>query len=311
MIIGVDLGATNIVAGLVDAEHVVVRSARAATPARHGPDAVLGRVAALVARLAVDGVEALGVGACGLVDEHGVVMETTATMPGWRGVDLAAELAARTGLPCAADNDGNAAALGEAIAGAGRGSRAVATLTLGTGVGGGLVVDGEIFHGAGAMAATFGHLKVRRGGRRCACGSRGCLEAYASAWAARQSLGIDARAAFAAARSGDDAARRFVDEAARALGVAFADIAHSINPDVIVLTGGVSEGWARLSPLALETYRRHALTRAFATTRVVRGDLPRRAGVVGAAALARRRGGGRQGATASSATSQRQLRGNR
>jgi glucokinase len=212
-------------------------------------------------------------------------------MPGLEGTDLPREIRRRTGCRTFADNDGNAAALGEARHGAGRGVRSVAMLTLGTGVGGGYVLDGAVVRGGGEMAATFGHLKVRRGGRRCACGARGCLEAYASAWAFRNSaLRMDGKELFGAARRGEDRAGRLLDEAADALGTAFAEIAHALNPDVIVVGGGIARGWPRLRPRAIARFREDALPRAFASTRVVRAALGTDAGIVGAACLLDQRG---------------------
>jgi glucokinase len=129
---------------------------------------------------------------------------------------------------------------------------------------------------------------VRRGGRRCPCGARGCLEAYASAWAFRRSaLRRDARDVFRAARRGDARAGRLVDEAADALGTAFAEIAHALNPELIVVGGGIARAWSRLRPRAIARFRDDAIARAFESTRVVRGLLGAEAGVIGAACLAR------------------------
>jgi glucokinase len=222
------------------------------------------------------------------VNAEGVVLETTDTLPGWAGVDIPRELARRLSVPCRADNDGNAAALAEATFGAGRGLDTVAMLTLGTGVGGGLVIGGRIFHGAGGMTATFGHLPVRPDGRRCACGARGCLEAYASAWAMRRARGGgEPDEVFRRARGGDPRARALVEAAADALGVALAQIAHAINPDVIVLGGGIARGFGALRGRAFRRYGELALARARETTAIRRARLGTAAGIVGAGLLAR------------------------
>jgi glucokinase len=264
----------------------ITARARARTCPEDGPDAVLDRCATLVEQLSVQGHQpvGVGVGSCGLVDQHGVVLETTDTMPGWAGVDIPTELARRCGVPCRADNDGNAAALGEAICGAGRGHRLVMILTLGTGV----VLDGEILHGAGSMAGSFGHTKVTRGGARCACGARGCLEAYASAWAFRQALDMDAAEVFAMATDGDRRAQRLVDQAAWALGTALANIANGLNPDVIAIGGGLAKAWEQLVAPALSTYEASALRTAFHSTKVVPAQLGEDAGILGAAILGAR-----------------------
>jgi glucokinase len=285
--IGIDIGATTIKGGLVDLRTgaIVVR-ARKATPA--GQLAVLDAAATVAERIAGGrrSRSAVGVASCGLVSADGFVLETTETMPDWDAVDIPTELGKRLGRRVVADNDGNVATLAEAKLGAGRGVRHVAGLILGTGVGGGLVVDGRIFHGAGSMAATFGHLKVRAGGRRCACGAKGCLEAYASAWAFRRAARLEGREVFARARRGDPICQRIVDDAADALGAAGAQIAHAINPDVIVIGGAIGTSFRRMEARALTRFRDLALSRAFATTRLARAQLGADAGIVGAALLA-------------------------
>jgi glucokinase len=287
-VVGVDVGGTRVKAALFDSRARTVRRATASTPSGP-PGPVIERLAALILGLrGSHRVRAVGVGFCGMVDHRrGVVLETTETLPGWRDVPLARELASRVGVPCVIDNDANLAALGEATLGAGRGADPVVAFTLGTGVGGGIVIDGELLRGAGGMAANLGHLGVRPNGRRCACGARGCLEAYASAWALRRRLGLDAREVFRRARRGDGRCRRALDDAADALGRAFADVANAINPEVIVVGGGLSRGLSRLRPGMLRAYEARALPVAGATTRIVRARYPLDAGVLGAAALAR------------------------
>ncbi len=296
-VVGVDLGATTIKAARVVADGTVEARGRVATRFEDGVEAVLARTAALVGRLAREdrreAANAVGIGACGLIDPvAGRVVLATDTTPGWAGVALADEIARRTALPCASDNDGHAAALAEARWGAGRGMRTVVALTLGTGVGGGVAIDGRVLHGAGFVAGTFGHLKVSVPGARpraCACGARGCLEAYASAWAMRRAPGGgEPREVFRRAREGDEGAQRIVDRAADALGAAFADIAHALNPDVIAIGGGIARGWRQLERRALARYIAVALPVASMSTRVVRSPLGTDAGILGAALLAPR-----------------------
>lgn len=295
VVVGVDLGATGIEAGAVRGGVVVARRS-AGAPFRDGAEAVLGVAARLAGELAREHrARAIGVGSCGLIDaERGVVVAGTATTPEWEGTELAREMTARTGLACACDNDGNAAALGEARFGAGRGHRVVAVLTLGTGVGGGIVVDGRPLRGDGGMAGKLGHLLVRSGGRKCACEARGCLEAYASAWAMRRAAarrgrrGWDARDVFRAARAGDAVARALVDEAADAIGVAIGDIANAINPGVVAITGGIARGLPMMRARIDRAYRARALDAAYRTTRVVRSGLGGDAGMLGAAVVAER-----------------------
>jgi len=147
------------------------------------------------------------------------------------------------------------------------------------------VIDGEVLRGDGFMAGHLGHLLVRRGGRRCACGARGCLEAYASNWALRRALGMDARDAVRAARAGDGRAKRALDEAADALGTAFADIAHTVNPSVIAVGGGIGRGFRHFAPRALARFEDRALPGAVRSTRIVPAALGNDAGLVGATLL--------------------------
>ena len=282
--LGIDIGATRTKLALVGARGRVLRRARIATNAERGPEALLHRVAAWTAR--APRIDRAGAGFAGMVDARGgVVVATTDTMPGFAGLTLARSLRDRLGVPARCDNDGNCAALGETLFGAGRGARSVAMLTLGTGVGGGLVLDGRIVRGAGGMAGKLGHIKVRRGGHRCACGARGCLEAHLSAWAFARIDGREPRALFRAARAGERRAARIVNDAADALGTALSDIANVINPDVIVIGGGMAPAMSQLAPRALARYEALALPRAHATTRVVRAKLGAWSGAVGAAAL--------------------------
>jgi len=218
------------------------------------------------------------------VNARGLVVEATDTSPGWAGTDLPVELAARLALPCAADNDGNAAALGEVWFGAGRDVPWLAMLTLGTGVGGGLVRGGRIVHGAGSMAGTFGHLKVAAGGRRCACGVRGCLEAYASAWAFRRYEGGEPREVFAAASDGDRGAQVAVRRAGEALGSALSDIAHVLNPDLVLVGGGIADGWEALEAHVRRRFAAATLGPA-QSTKLAPAGLGADAGIIGGALL--------------------------
>ena len=288
--------ATNNTSRATRAPSVLAR-ADAVTPGRQGKEAVLDCVAGLIAKLTGGPIgepgdddprapRVIGAGSCGLVDARGRVLETTDTMPGWDGTDIPAELARRTGLACVADNDGNAAALGEATWGVGRGAHLFAMLVLGTGVGGGIALGGEILHGAGSMAGTFGHLCVRPGGRTCACGARGCLEAYASAWAFRRYAGADASEVFARAEAGDPAATRHVTDAARALGAGLAHIAHTLNPQVIAIGGGISRSWHLLAETAMETFNATTLGAARSSTKIAPAQLGPDAGLIGAAVMA-------------------------
>ena len=316
-IVGVDIGGTNLRAGLVPfAGGEPAGMMSAPTRAEAGAGRVVDRVAEMI-RAAMEavgagdgegGVAGVGVGVPGPLDrERGIVIETPNL--GWREVPLRDMIARRLGLPVALDNDANCAAYGEWWLGAGRGADRLVGLTLGTGIGGGIVLGGEIYHGASDAAGEVGHMSVHFAGRRCACGSRGCVEAYASgpAIAARAIEGlatggdtalaalvaedpdrVTAEAVCDAAAAGDDYAARILEETARILAVAVANLVHLFNPDMIVIGGGVAAAGSLLfDPLRAEV-RRRAFRSATDVCRIVPAELPETAGIIGAAAVLKR-----------------------
>jgi glucokinase len=222
---------------------------------------------------------------------------------GWRDLPLRDLIADRVGLPAALDNDANCATLGEWWTGAARGAENVVGITLGTGIGGGLILGGRLYHGASNVAGEVGHTTIETQGRRCACGNYGCLEAYASgpniAMRAREAIesgetsmltdmtdgdldAITAQTVYDANDRGDLVAREVVRETARFLGAGVANLLNVYNPDVVVLAGGVARaGEALFTPLRAEV-RRRAFKPAVDAARIVPGVLPGTAGVVGA-----------------------------
>jgi glucokinase len=314
-IVGVDLGGTNIVVGTLPEDgSALYGEVVEPTPVEAGPDAVVERMVALV-RGSLDAtrralgatrvdVAGVGVGAPGPLDtQRGVVL--LAPNLGWHDMPLRSRIAEATGLEAVLDNDANCATLGEWWRGAARGGRFVAGLTIGTGIGGGIVLDGRIYRGASDVAGEFGHTTIDSTGRRCACGNYGCLEAYASGpniakraieelEAGRASsipghVGHDlrrvtAQTVYAAASAGDELALEIVRETAKFLGVGVANIMNILNPDVVVITGGVTQAGDRLfAPLRMEVGRR-AFKPAVDACRIVPGALPGTAGVYGAVA---------------------------
>ena len=312
-IAGVDIGGTNLRVGLVPCEGgLPVAVTSAPTRAERGPDAVVAEVVSMlrkaIAEVGRGSIAGVGIGAPGPLDRRrGVVLETPNL--GWREVALAEMIERGTGLPVVLDNDANCFAFGEWWLGAGRGAERLVGLTLGTGIGGGIVLGGEIYRGASDAAAEVGHMSIDHNGRRCACGSRGCVEAYASgsAIAARAAEGIasgadsmlsamgagdasaiTAEAVCEAAAAGDDYAGRLLSETARILGVAVANLIHLVNPDVIVIGGGVAAaGELLLAPLRVEAEQR-AFRSATRACRIVAAELEATAGLIGAAGVFKR-----------------------
>lgn len=315
-IIGVDLGGTNIVAGAMplDGSREIAMSTTQ-TLAEGGAGAVVDRIAAMIDKviaqtMAETGASrsafmGVGIGSPGPLNRDKGIVIITPNL-GWKNFPLRDEISSRVKLEATLDNDANCATLGEFWCGAAKGGRNVIGMTLGTGIGGGLILDGRLFHGASDVAGEIGHTTIDSTGRRCKCGNYGCLEAYASGPAiaerAREALRgdegesilagmvggdsrkITAATVYEAAKRGDLTAREVVRETARFLGAGVANLLNIFNPDTVVLAGGVTQaGDALFQPLRAEVKRR-AFKPAVQACRIVPGALPLSAGVVGAIA---------------------------
>lgn len=311
--VGIDLGGTNIKGGVCDAAGKLISLHSIPTEAARGPDHVLQRmrdvVRDVVARAAIDphDVAAVGVGAPGPISHARGVIFSAPNLPEWKNIAVRDRFGELTGYPVVLENDANAAAFGEFVAGAGRDVRDMVMLTLGTGVGGGIVLDGKLLRGAFDNAGELGHTIVEPHGRPCPCGQRGCLERYASAAAVADRLreailggeacslaprikahdAVDARDVLAAIDAGDALAARVWDELCFYLAVATVNVQHSFNPQRVVLAGGLINAGARL----LDPVRRHfgALAWRIApdAPEITLASLGPDAGVIGAAMLAR------------------------
>lgn len=314
-LVGVDLGGTNIVAGALPedgSEVVALRSEP--TRADQGADAVVDRIARMIDTVIAETIAGtgakrsefvgVGVGAPGPLDREQGIVVTTPNL-GWTNFPLRDVVAERTGLPTRIDNDANCATLGEWWLGAARGGRNVVGMTIGTGIGGGLILDGRLYHGSSDVAGEIGHTTIDVTGRRCKCGNYGCLEAYASgpsiAERAREALvsadesllvrlaggdlsKITAATVYEASKLGDEVALEVVRETARLLGAGLANLLNIFNPDVVVIAGGVTQaGDSLFEPLRREV-RKRAFKPAVDACRIVPGELPGSAGVVGAVA---------------------------
>lgn len=294
--IGIDVGGTKVAGGVVDPDGQVRALTRADTP---GEDA--GRIRAvimdLIRELAADRpVAAVGIGAAGWVD---ATRDTVRFAPhlAWRDEPLRDHVAAAVAVPVVVENDANAAAWGELRFGAGRDSGgSLVLVTVGTGIGGGLVVGGELVRGAHGFAGEPGHQQVVPEGLPCRCGRRGCLEQYASGQALVRYLRdgqpgaetITGPQVTTAARAGDPRAREAFDQIGSWLGVGLANLAQVLDPQVIVVGGGVAEAGELLLAPARRSYRRALGRRGELPVAKIRpGQLGTVAGVVGAADLAR------------------------
>jgi glucokinase len=314
-IVGVDLGGTNIVVGSLseDGQQTFAMRTEPTRPDQ-GADAVIDRMIRMIDTVIAETTAAsgskrehclgVGIGAPGPLDREKGLVITTPNL-GWTNFPLRQLVSDRSGLPATLDNDANCATLGEWWLGAARGAQHVVGVTIGTGIGGGLILNGALFHGASDVAGEIGHTTIDVHGRRCKCGNYGCLEAYASgpsiAERAREALQGDqdstmhalaggdlaqltAAHVYAAAQRGDAIATDVVHETARFLGTGIANLLNIFNPQVVVIAGGVTQAGATLfAPLAREL-RRRAFKPAVDACRLVPGELDGTAGVVGAVA---------------------------
>jgi len=297
--LGIDVGGTTTSAGLVTAQGRVVAGRRRPT---HGPAAgdAVPRVLALASEVAglarPRGYRLAGVGAGvpGIVNgATGVIGGEAHNVPELGGVPLARLLRRALGVPAAVDNDVNALALGEWMWGAGRGARSLVLLALGTGVGGGIVLDGRLYRGAAGFGGELGHVPVELHGRPCVCGARGCLKAYVagpdlSAEGSRR-LGrpVDAAELFRLAAGGDATATAVVDQALEALAAGLTIIVNGLNPDRLLLAGSIARALAPRAAELRARLARRAYAGALATTRLRFLGLDKRTTVRGGAALAR------------------------
>ncbi len=251
--IGVDIGGTKIAAALVTADGAAKSIQKQPTPSSSPPD-IIETVAAMCRDLMLSTdapISGIGIGATGQVDvERGMITYGGDAVRAWAGVRLADEVAQRTGMRVIVDNDVNAMALGEAQFGAGRGINSGLYVMVGTGIGGALVINGELWRGARWSAGEIGHTLVDwRGERRCPCGQMGHLEGYAAGPAmARHYCALtgqpphgDLRRVAECARDGDTAARDVIVEGARILGLALGGLVSAFDPDVLVISGGVPQ----------------------------------------------------------------------
>ncbi len=280
--LGFDVGGTRIKAVRVTLAGRVLARQVCPTGAAEGPAAVIQRMAELHGDLIGPQVALVGVGFAGPLDPVAGVVRHAPHLPGWEGTPLRELLSERFRLPVTLVNDATACAHGEGLCGAGRGARSLVCLTLGTGVGGGIVLDGKPWVGATGGAGEFGHVCVDPDGAACACGGRGCLETICSVTA----LG-DAKALAAAARSGDADARSTFQRAGRALGQVIGQIANTLSPERVVIGGGLSAAWDLLEPAARLAIEAHSFLHNRSGFEVLVGTLGDDAGPIGAALFPR------------------------
>jgi glucokinase len=309
--IGIDVGGTKVLGGVVDVSGKVLTTSRRETP-REGGKALTQTIADVALELAAQHeVTAVGLSAAGFVSSDRKTMLATPNIAGWNGVQLDAELTALINLPVVLENDANAAAWGEKSFGAGIGKQNMLMITVGTGIGGGIIVNDQLLRGAFGVAAEIGHLRVLPEGHLCGCGARGCFEQYASGNAllrhAREAIaaspdlarnllargdgtleGLTGHAITDAAREGDQVALAAFNTTAQWLGAGIASLSAVLDPEAVVIGGGVVDaGEILLAPTRAAMERHMPFAGKHPYPSIIAATLGNEAGLVGAADLAR------------------------
>lgn len=309
--IGIDVGGTKVLGGVIDENGKVLATARKDTP-RQGGSALTAAIADIAKELLQEfTVTSVGVSAAGFVSSDRKTMLATPNIADWNGVNLDSELSQLIGVRVVIENDANAAAWGEAKFGAGRNQDHLMMLTVGTGIGGGIVVNGALYRGAFGIAAEFGHLRVVPEGHLCGCGARGCFEQYASGNAllrhAREAInaspevarnllsrgdgtvaGLTGQAITQAARDGDPVALAAFNTTGQWLGAGIASLSVLLDPACVVIGGGVIDaGEILLAPTRESLQRNMPFAGKHPYPEIIAAELGNEAGLVGVADLAR------------------------
>ena len=309
-VIGADLGGTNLRVAAIDESGAMLDKVSLATRRQEGRDAVVGELSRTIrelsARLAGPQVlGGIGIGVPGIIYLQTGMVRESPNLPGWENYPVRSQIESLVGSSVFLENDANAAALGEKWLGLGRYVNSLCMLTLGTGVGGGVVLDGKIWHGFLGMAGELGHMVVSENGVSCPCGGRGCLETEASASAvvrkAKELLAERRSPALAAAtegaaeitsalvydvaKAGDAACREIFQSVGKYLGIALAGLVNALNLPLYVIGGGAANAWDLFAPAMMEEVRYRSFIFRDASTRIEKSILKGDAGLFGAAYL--------------------------
>jgi len=314
---GIDIGATNIKYGLVDQKGKVLFKEQRPTIVDKGPEPLLHLVANIGEKLLFQAAEDdcevrwLGIGTPGSVDfKTGQVIGMAPNIPGWKGAQIGEFLHERLNVPVWVDNDVNAVALAEYRFGAGAGYNSVICVAVGTGVGGGIILNGKLWRGSTSAAGEIGHMSIDLNGPVCGCGNRGCVEALCASPAiierCRAKLDhqmtpvfeeilhdepgeLTIRKIFAAAKKRDSVALEVIEETARYLAIGMAGVVNLLNPEVVIIGGGVADGGAGFVEIVSQELRRRVCDSARERLRIVKATLGNNAGFIGAGILGEER----------------------
>ena len=303
-LIGIDIGGTDTKIGIVDTDGNIVEKTSIATKHDNGVFDLSERVYSCCQNLLKktpvkwEDIIAVGIGSPGILDLQKGLILLSPNMKDWVDVPIVKIFQEKLNKKCILENDANAAAWGEKWAGVGYGKKidALVMVTLGTGIGGGIILNDQIWHGCFNVAGELGHITIEANGRKCSCGNFGCVEAYASATAVAErykeasniEVDVTAKDVCNAALDGNEIAREIMNETGRYIGIGVVNIMHTLNPDIIVIGGGMAAAGDLLMHPMLEEIKKRSYRLANKHTNVIFGKLGNNAGLIGAAGWALR-----------------------
>jgi len=304
-IVGIDLGGTNLKAGIVDRNGKILHRLSIKTRSDADSQTITTQIFKLVdeiintANIERFNVIGIGLGSPGLIDKKGETILFSPNLSKWRNVSIKNIISEEFSLPCVLENDANAAAWGEKWVGAGKDAHSLVILTIGTGIGGGIIIDDKLWRGMNNVAAEIGHMSIQADGPQCNCGNYGCIEVYASATAMvkrfkslldkgvssslKNTEEVTAKIINEAALQGDKAALNIIKETGCYLGVAVTNIIHILNPEVVVLAGGMTGSGDLLMNPIKEIVKNRTIEASYKDTQIVFSQLGNDAGIIGAA----------------------------
>ncbi len=316
-VVGIDMGGTKILASVIDDSGRILSRKKTATIATQGTQSIIDRISDLVdsviqkAEIEKQKISAIGIGAPGPIkSEEGIVV--FAPNLGWHNVPLKQSLEHKTGLLTYLDNDVNVGTLGEYAFGAGRGKKSIVGIFVGTGIGGGIIIDGKLFYGSSSTAGEIGHTIIKVGGPKCGCGNRGCLEAIASRTAITKQLRrriliqkeesilpklngnqldtIKSGSIAKAFRQGDKPTVKVIKKATKYIGISIASTVNFLNPETIILGGGLIEALGEEVIKRIRHFaKKYAIQHAMSGVEITTAQLGDDAGIIGAAVLAQQK----------------------
>lgn len=307
--IGVDLGGTNLRIAAVSPGGEILEKIALDTEVKEGRERVIadmtGAIRDLQERMRGARLVGIGIGVPGVINLATGMIRQSPNLPGWNDFPVRDDIERQLKAPVILENDANAAALGEKWVGAGKSAAGLCILTLGTGIGGGIILDGRIWHGQDGMGGELGHMTIDPNGALCGCGNLGCIEAYASATAilrmahaaiavgrspalrkAAEEVGeLTAEMIYVTAQQGDRVSREIFELVGRSLGVAIANLINIFNLPLYVLAGGVAHGWDAFEAYLMDEVQKRSVVYRATKTRIERSQLGAEAGLLGAAYL--------------------------